>query len=135
MYSNILIPVAFEEGRDHNQAVEIAKHLSAEGASITLLHVMEQIPIYAAEYVPSDLMSGGRERMSARIKIMANDLPNGRAAVIEGPTGRSITDYASEHDVDLIVIPSHQPALSDMLLGSTAAWVTRHAGCAVHVIR
>ncbi|MEL6463781.1 MAG: universal stress protein [Pseudomonadota bacterium] len=135
MYSNILIPVAFGEDRDHAQAEVVAKHLATDGARITLLHVLEQLPNYAAEYVPSDLIIGNRERLATRLQVMAGELPNGQSAVIEGATGRSITDYARDHDVDLIVMPSHQPALSDILLGSTAAWVTRHAPCAVHVIR
>ncbi|MEM8655516.1 MAG: universal stress protein [Pseudomonadota bacterium] len=135
MYSNILIPVAFGEDRDHAQAEVVAKHLAGEGARITLLHVMEQLPNYAAEYVPTDLILGNRERLATRLQVMAGALPNGQSAVIEGATGRSITDYARDHDVDLIVMPSHQPALSDILLDSTAAWVTRHAPCAVHVIR
>lgn len=135
MYSNILIPVLFGEGRDHPQAEAVAKHLASEGARITLLHVMEQLPMYAAEYVPADTVAGNRERIATRLKMMADELPNGQSAVIEGATGRSITDYAEQNGTDLIVIASHQPALSDILLGSTAAWVTRHAKCAVHVIR
>ncbi|WP_299655860.1 universal stress protein [uncultured Tateyamaria sp.] len=135
MYSNILIPVAFGEGRDHAQATAVAQHLASEGARITLLHVMEQLPVYAAEYIPADLVAGSRERVNARLQVMASELPNCQSALIEGPTGRSITDYAQEHGIDLIVMPSHQPALSDILLGSTAAWVTRHVKCAVHVIR
>ena len=135
MYSNILIPVAFGEDRDHAQAIAVAQHLAAEGTRMTLLHVMEQLPIYAAEYVPQDLITGSRSRTGARLQVMAAELPNTTAVVIDGPTGRSITDYAKDHDVDLIVMPSHEPALSDILLGSTAAWVTRHAHCAVHVIR
>lgn len=135
MYSNILIPVVFGEGRDHAQAEVIAKHLASDGARITLLHVMEQLPVYAAEYIPSELVAGSRERVGARLQVMASEIPNCQSALIEGPTGRSITDYAQENNIDLIVMPSHQPALSDILLGSTAAWVTRHAKCAVHVIR
>ena len=135
MYSNILIPVIFGEGRDHPQAEAVARHLASEGARITLLHVMEQLPVYAAEYIPSDILAGSRQTAATRLQVMASELPNGHSAVIEGPTGRSITDYAQENGVDLIVIPSHQPALSDILLGSTAAWVTLHAHCAVHVIR
>lgn len=135
MYSNILIPVVFGEGRDHARAEAVAKHLASEGARITLLHVMEQLPIYATEYIPSDFVAGNRQKVAARLQVMASEIPGAQSAVIEGPTGRSITEYAKEHSVDLIVMPSHQPALSDILLGSTAAWVTRHAACAVHVIR
>ena len=135
MYSNILIPVAFGEGRDHAQAEAVARHLSSEGARITLVHVMEQLPVYAAEYIPTGVVAGSRDKVAARLQVMAADIPNGQSAVIEGATGRGITDYAEAHGVDLIVMPSHRPVLSDILLGSTAAWVTRHAHCAVHVIR
>lgn len=135
MYSNILIPVVFGEGRDHPQAEVVAKQLASKTARITLLHVMEQLPTYATEFVPADLVAGNREKIATRLEVMAGELPNGYSAVIQGATGRSITDYAEQHNIDLIVIPSHQPALSDILLGSTAAWVTRHAKCAVHVIR
>ena len=48
MYSNILIPIAFDAEKDVAGAIEIAKRISAEGASITFLHVMEQVPAYVA---------------------------------------------------------------------------------------
>ena len=52
-----------------------------------------------------------------------------------GALGLAIIDYANDHDIDCIVIGSHKPGLRDFLLGSTAARVTRHAPCAVHVLR
>ena len=69
------------------------------------------------------------------VGILLPALANARVVVIDGPTGRSITNWADETGVDCIVIPSHRPVMSDILLGSTAAWVVRHAHCAVHVIR
>jgi nucleotide-binding universal stress UspA family protein len=33
------------------------------------------------------------------------------------------------------VIASHRPGMADLLIGSTAAQVVRHAPCAVHVLR
>ncbi|MEO0359386.1 MAG: universal stress protein, partial [Pseudomonadota bacterium] len=50
-------------------------------------------------------------------------------------SGRTITDWARDKGADLIVIASHRPTMSDIFLGSTAAWVVRHADCPVHVIR
>ncbi|WP_299150764.1 universal stress protein [uncultured Tateyamaria sp.] len=135
MYKNILIPVAFEEERDVAGAMEVAARLSGPDAHTTFLHVMEQLPVYAAEYMPADMLAGTRSRAKERLSDLADKVPGGRMAVIDGPTGRSITEWASDNSADLIVIPSHRPVFSDILLGSTAAWVVRHAQCAVHVIR
>ena len=55
--------------------------------------------------------------------------------MIEGHSGRSILDWAEENGPDLIIIASHRPGMQDLLLGSTASQVVRHARCAVHVVR
>lgn len=60
-------------------------------------------------------------------------MPSG--VVVEGHSGRTILDYAEETGSDLIVIASHRPGMGDMLMGSTATQVVRHAKCAVHVLR
>ena len=52
----------------------------------------------------------------------------------DDPTG-AVLDTAEWANGDLIVIASHVPRVSDIFLGSTAAWVVRHADCSVHVIR
>ena len=135
MYTNILIPVAFDTDKDVAGAIEIAKRIAADGASITFLHVMEQVPVYVTEYIPDTVMSETREKARAKLNELVGNVENSRAVVIDGPTGRSISNWAEETGVDCIVIPSHRPVMSDILLGSTAAWVVRHAPCAVHVIR
>lgn len=135
MYTNILIPVAFDTDKDVAGAIEIAKRIAADGASITFLHVMEQVPVYVTEYIPDTVMSETRETARAKLNELVGNVENSRAVVIDGPTGRSISNWAEETGVDCIVIPSHRPVMSDILLGSTAAWVVRHAPCAVHVIR
>ena len=135
MYTNILIPVAFEDGRDVEGAVAVARTLAAQGAHVTFLHVMEQMPVYVAEFVPVDMMAQSREKIGARLMELAGTFDGARTAVTEGPTGRGITNWAEENGADCIIIASHRPVMSDLLLGSTAAWVVRHAQCAVHVIR
>ncbi|WP_299292669.1 universal stress protein [uncultured Tateyamaria sp.] len=135
MYTNILIPVAFEEGRDVDGAVTVARTLAATGAHITFLHVMEQMPVYATEFVPVDMMAQTKDKVGARLRELAETLEGARTAVTEGPSGRGITNWAEENGADCIIIASHRPVMSDLLLGSTAAWVVRHAQCAVHVIR
>lgn len=135
MYSHILIPVAFDGDHPTKPAEEIAHNLSAPGARVTFLHVMEELPAYAVNYIPEGYDKETRAAIEAALEGKAGNFAKGEAQVVKGHAGRSILDWAEDHGVDLIVISSHQPGLSDYFLGSTAARVVRHAKCAVHVLR
>lgn len=135
MYKNILVPVALdnEEGRV-GHAVAVAKALAAEGAKITLLHVIEAVPSYAISYISSDVLAETRKGIITEMNRLA-DAAGASAKVIEGHSGRTILDYAEDNKTDLIVIASHRPGMQTLLLGSTATHVVRHAQCSVHVLR
>ena len=135
MYKNILIPISFDPDRDVSALMKLAGFLSAPDAKVTLLHVIEQIPAYAISYVPADYLSGARTAVQAELDGLAKTLPNAEGVLIEGHSGRSILDWADSHNPDLIIIASHRPGMQDLLLGSTASQVVRHANCAVHVVR
>ncbi len=135
MYNHILVPVSFDQERDAKGAVETAKVLAADGAKITLIHVVEQIPGFAASYLPKDFMDEQHANMAKELKQMASGIDNAEVALVQGHAGRALLDWSASHDVDCIVIASHRPGMQDLLLGSTAAKVVRHAGCAVHVLR
>ena len=135
MYSNILVPIAFDDSGKAHPAIDVARTLAAPGAKITFLHVMERVPPYAVSYLPSDYLALTRDSIQADLDKLAAEVSNGEGVVITGHSGRSILDWAEDNPVDLIVIASHRPGMQDLLLGSTAAKVVRHAQCAVHVIR
>lgn len=135
MYKNILVPVSFEADRNAQGAMEIAKALREEGGTITCMHVMEQLPKYATEYLPAGHLEAAKADVSEGLKSLVENVENAAAIVVEGHSSRSILGHADNNDVDLIIIASHQPGMQDYLLGSTAAKVVRHAKCAVHVLR
>lgn len=137
MYSNILVPIAFDEGSDEKikRAVDVARILAADEARITLLHVMEQVPGYAINYLPADYSAQARQAVERELNDLAAQVPGGVGLVIEGHSGRTILDWAEANGTDLIVVASHRPGMQDLLIGSTAAQVVRHATCAVHVLR
>lgn len=136
MYSNILVPVSLDEEHDHREAIAVARDLLADGGRMTLLHVMEQIPTYAMAHFPPEVLVQGRKSLEERMQALNESMTGpGEAAVIEGPAGPSIVDYAEDKGCDCIVMRSHRPELSDYLLGSTAGRVVRHAACSVHVVR
>ncbi|MCT4608076.1 MAG: universal stress protein [Pelagimonas sp.] len=137
MYDHILVPIAFDEQTDEKttRALEIARALSAPQAKITLLHVMEAVPGYVINYLPTEFSQEAHKAIESELTKLAETVPNGQALLISGHSGRSILDWADAHKPDLIVIASHRPGMQDLLLGSTATQVVRHAQCAVHVLR
>lgn len=135
MYQNILVPISFDADRDTSGPLKLAQLLASPEAKVTLLHVVEHIPGYAISYMPEDYLKAARDAIQEQLDEMAAPLPNASGVVIEGHSGRSILDWAESNSPDLIIIASHRPGMQDLLLGSTASQVVRHAACAVHVVR
>jgi nucleotide-binding universal stress UspA family protein len=134
MYKNILIPIAADHG-DVSEAIEISKAISAEGASLTALTVIEAVPSYVAGYLPEGQIEKTAKEVMTALKADLEGLGDVTPRVVSGHSANTILDYARQYGIDCIVISSHRPGLQDYFLGSTAARVVRHAQCAVHVIR
>lgn len=135
MYKNILIPVALDHRETTAQALTAAVALLDDGGTLTALNVADPIPPYVAQYLPKDQLE---TNLADRREAMAQELsaaPEVKTVTLTGHAAQSILEYAGAHDIDCIVIASHDPGLSDYFLGSTAGRVVRHAHCAVHVVR
>jgi universal stress protein F len=135
MYSNILVPVIFDDGHDTQASYLAARALADEGAKFTVLHVMETIPAYVAAHIPDDVFVNSRAKIQKSLKQSAAALLDAETVLISGHAGRTIVDYSVEYDIDCIVMASHRPGIEDFFLGSTAGRVVRHSKCSVHVIR
>lgn len=135
MYKSILIPVLLDQSRDTEASLRAAKALGDEDTAFTVMHAMVPPPVYVADYIPQDYLTTQRGEMRSRLEEIATALPGCRSALVDGSAGRAICRYAEEAGADCIVIASHTPAMSDILLGSTAQFVARHADCAVHIVR
>ncbi len=135
MYSNILVPVIFDEGHNTEASIAAARALADAGAKFTVLHVIETIPGYVSIQIPEDILARSRNEMVTQTKHWAEKLSNASAEVVSGHAGTAIVDYASENGIDCIVLASHKPGFENLFLGSTADRVVRHAQCSVHVIR
>lgn len=135
MYQHILVPVEIKEAKAYDDALKVAAELLGQGGKITLLHVIEPIPTYVSASIPPELSMQSNTEAKKLLQAMAGDLRTENAAVVYGSAGRSIVEWAVKNDADCIVIKSHKPEFSDWFLGSTAAWVVRHAQTNVHVLR
>ena len=136
MYKQILVPVDIAHKERASQMIEAAKEIADDGANITLLNVVEDVPSYVMVQLPEGVLD--EAKANARKELEAIAAAADLKAQIEIGRGRAdsvILAHADKASADLIIIASHKPGLQDYLLGSTAARVVRHATCAVLVIR
>jgi nucleotide-binding universal stress UspA family protein len=136
MYRNILVPVDMSHKGRGATMLEVAKRLADDGARITLLSIVEDVPSYVMVQLPEHVIDEAKAIAHEELEAIAAEA--GVEADIEVGRGRAhsaILAHAERSGVDLIVIASHDPGLQDYLLGSTAARVVRHANCTVLVIR
>jgi universal stress protein F len=136
MYDTILVPI--EPSHEHNSvnAIKIAKKLVNDDGKIILVSVVEDLPTY----IETELLLGFRDNSKrlAQKKLTEIALDKGIGSNVEIRTGNAaneILEAAESHNIDLIIVASHRPGLSDYFLGSTAARIVRHARCPVLVDR
>jgi universal stress protein F len=132
MYTHILVPLAYEAGRDAEAEVAAARHLLSVGGRVTFLHVMDPVPLFAIDYMPE----GYRDELVGAIKAdlgrQAAGFAQAEVIVLDGDPARAILEIAGG-GVDCIVMSAHRS--DSRLFGSTAARVARYAPCAVHLLR
>ena len=143
MFTHILVATDYSEPAD--AALQYARTLAEQfGGSLHVVHVVE-IPSAAIGpevYIGQSSEFQARLLEEARSRLEHLVTPNDRTrygavtAVISGTSARSIIDYATEHDIDLIVMGTHgRRGLSHLLMGSVAEHVMRHAPCPVMTVR
>lgn len=112
----------------------------ATDAELILMRVVTPIELWApfVEIEPAfEVVQEQHERESAvyleevRNRLLEKEEAlNIRTAALHGPVAETITDYARENEVDLIVISSHgRSGLSRWIYGSVAEKVLRGARC------
>jgi nucleotide-binding universal stress UspA family protein len=141
MFDTVLLPVDLNEESSWKKALPVAEfHVRATSGT---LHVLTVLPDFGERIVGSYFPPDFVERTEAAAlgdleTLCAQNLPTEISVVCAVRTGsvyREIKQYADETKCDLIVMASHRPQLSDHLLGANAAWVVRHVGQSVMVVR
>jgi nucleotide-binding universal stress UspA family protein len=137
----ILVPVDFSV--PSQEALNFARRLASSfGADITLLHVVENMPVAVFPEMPAYLDYSGEDFDAAErdLQALAAEVAGGlktvRAMVRNGLAAHEIVEAARELDSDLIVIATHgYTGWKHFCLGSTAERVVRTAPCPVFVAR
>ncbi len=140
MFKKILVPLDVTQADAGEAGLKAAAALGAQsGAELGLLNVSSPVPNLVAVQLPGNYIESAQENASKVMGEMASKagLKEGSYEIqtAHGGAYDEILSVAGTSGADLIVVTSHQPGLSDYLLGSTAAKVVRHAKISVLVIR
>ncbi|OUS04194.1 hypothetical protein A9Q96_14655 [Rhodobacterales bacterium 52_120_T64] len=136
MYKSILVPIDLAHSDVGQAIIKRASALADNNASITLLHVIGDIPSYAQSYLPEGQLQENLEETTKALKALSDAINVEAQAVVRyGSPSPVILDEAVERGSDLIIIASHHPGIKDYLMGSTASRVVRHADCSVLISR
>ncbi len=121
-----------------SRAVELARQY---GAKLSLLHVVEYIPIDLAnelvlpqqQEIEDQLVEQSKKAVALLVSHL--DLEQISENVVSGSTKAEILEFTKAGKVDLIVIGQHGRHGFSRLLGSTANAVLHNAPCDVLAVR
>lgn len=138
MYKSIVIAVAlFSRGATSRALIHKANKLIDPDGTITLAHVLDEVPAYLAAAIAQEQLLAHRKDIREQLESLAAvataktvdiDIRGGRAS-------ENILACAKECHADLIMVASHKPDMSNYFIGSTASRVVRHSPVSVLVSR
>lgn len=139
---HFLVPIDFSPYADQalTEAIELAKPLNAR---LTLLHVMQYMPLAIGEVPPNyyeeymeDLEADAQQQMRAALYRVHQAGLQADSIISQGVPFQSIIDTALDNKADLIVMGTHgRTGIPHALIGSVAEKVVRLAPCPVLVAR
>ena len=136
MQKVILIAVDLGNIAKVDSLIEHASRYDNGDSKVILLNVVEDIPNWAAVELPRGILEKSKRSSLEKLKALASSSNvEVEVEVRVGHPYKTILEVADEKSAELIVVASHQPALQNYFLGSTAAKVVRHATCSVLVVR
>ncbi len=131
MYKHILVPVDLGDTPAAAKAVGVARHIARrDGSRISIVCIVPAWPDNLLREPPDyqpDLdayIDAIREGLDIEGEIKAGGSISGR-----------IIEAVEDKRIDLVVMASHDPRVTDYLIGSNAAHVVLHAPCSVLVVR
>ena len=136
------IVCAVDLGGENLAVASRAAELAGQyGAKLSLLHVVEYIPIDLAnelvlpqqQEIEDQLVEQSKKAVASLASQL--DLKQISENVVSGSTKAEIIEYAKANNVDLIVIGQHGRHGFSRLLGSTANAVLHNAPCDVLAVR
>ena len=139
-YAHLLVPLDFSDST--TQILESALRVLGDGGRVTLLHVVEWLPVVQegsfGVYAHRKDIDKIKQLSREKLETMAAAHPDVdmSAVVREGKPATTILAAVDELAPDLIVMGTHgRSRLDHLLIGSVAERVVRKAPCAVLLAR
>ena len=141
MFTNILVPV---DGSDNSYRALDAALLLLEklGSNITVVHVMEQVPIthIESEKLLSELLEAYKKEnqdiLSKCSEIAHQKGLTIKTLLLQGNPASVILDYSKKEKSDLLIMGSRgMGKFKELILGSVSSKIVHHSTCAVLLIR
>lgn len=131
MHKHILVPIDLADRKISEKAVKAAQHIARrEGAKLSVITV---IPAWPEDLrrTPKDY----RPDFEAFLEKLRDGVEVEGIFQVGGSISGRIIEAVKERGIDLVVMASHNPRITDFLIGSNAAHVALHAPCSVMVVR
>ncbi len=138
MFNSIVVAAAlFSKGATSRGLIDKARKMLSPGGTITLVHVLDEIPPYMVAAMTKEQLMNHRKAVREQLESLAAAARGVQVDVDlrAGKPSTQILQCAKECNADLIMIASHKPGFSDYFIGSTAARVVRHSPISVLVSR
>ena len=141
MYKNILFSVDLEHTAEAGKALKIAiDEARRSKAKLTVMTAAPGfgMPIVASFFDEQAVVNALKEVARHLRQYVHDNIPDDvdtNPVVVEGNPAELILKQAQIDEIDLIVIASHNSQIENLLLGSCAAKVVRHAHCTVTVVK
>ncbi len=137
MIDHVLVPV---DGSEQSNAALVYAVELVPDATITLLHVVDPVSemddpsTTDGQYTAAQRQTAEQVFEHTRARLDDEDVTV-ETAIETGSPWREIVDYATEHDVDHVVMGSHgRDGATRLLLGSVAEVVVRRSPVPVTVV-
>lgn len=140
--------VAVDDDEASHDALELARRLVPADSSVLVVNVAKNDRVAAAwlgpvtgipEGPPAPLLSIQEDNERYADTIVHNaieELPHAETIVTHGDPGEAICALADSHDIDVIVVGTHQRSRwTRMWFGSVSRYVIDHANCSVLLVR
>src|SRR5215469_2477659 len=143
----ILVPTDFSESSERalKYAVRLGRPYKAEVVVLHVFHLKEYLGLLSQREdidsaTANQVLEASKVGAIEKLEDLVRRVGEKEAAVLPtlliGVPFEEIVRYAGEHEVDLIVMPTHgRTGLAHFLLGSTTERVISHSVCPVLVIR
>ena len=143
----ILVPTDFSDSAAHalNYAIGLSRPYQAEIMVVHVFHLQEYLALLSEKAqvdrgTANEVLEAAKRRALEMLEELLRRFEDAQTVMIPillfGVADEEIVKYAAEHEVDLIVIPTHaRTGLAHIFLGSTAERVISHAPCPVVVVK